>query len=501
MKSSYWIDTGPIRQFSPLEKDLNVSVLVVGAGITGITAAYLIKKAGFTVGLFERERAAMIDTGHTTAHLTHVTDLRLSELADNFGKDHAQATWDAGAAAIDQIEAIVREEKIECEFTRIPGYLHAPADGDWASESSKFKEEAKLANELLFDAEYLEAIPHFGVPGIRFANQAKFHPRKYLAGVLEKIPGDGSHVFEQSAAEEFDAEKRRAKVNGHWVQFDRLVVATHNPVLGMASVTEATLFQTKLSLYSSYVLGASVAAGSVPIASFWDTREPYDYLRVDRQGDRDYLIFGGEDHKTGQVSDTEARFERLKTRLMNIAPAARIDHRWSGQVIETMDGLPYIGQNADGQFIATGFSGNGMTFGTVSAIMARDWTTGAKNPWRDLFAVDRKKLKGAAWDYLRENKDYPFYLIKDRLGRAEADSVRELKPCTGMVIKSKAGKIAAYRDAAGNVTRRSAICTHMGCIVHWNEAEATWDCPCHGSRFKPDGEVIAGPAEAPLKAI
>jgi glycine/D-amino acid oxidase-like deaminating enzyme/nitrite reductase/ring-hydroxylating ferredoxin subunit len=501
MKSSYWIDSAPLRNFPPLHRDIETDVLVVGAGITGITTAYFLKKAGLKVALIEREHAALMDTGHTTAHLTYVTDNRLTELIKNFGNDHAQATWDAGADAIDQIEALVTKEGIDCEFSRVPGYLHAPIDGDWESEAEKLKEEATRARELGFDAEYLEKVPHFGLPGIRFANQAKFHPRKYLGRLREIFATDGSHVFDKSAAEEFDGEKRRAKVNGHWIQFDRVVMATNNPLVGLASMAEATLFQTKLSLYSSYVLGASVPAGSIPVALFWDTKDPYDYLRVDRHDGQDYIIFGGEDYKTGQVSDTEGCFERLAVKLGNIVPAARIEHRWSGQVIVTIDGLPYIGENAEGQFIATGFCGNGITFGTVSALMARDWATGAKNPWADLFAVDRKKIKGAAWDYLKENKDYPYYLIKDRLARAEADTVREIPPGTGMIVKSKAGKVAAYRDADGNVTKRSAICPHMGCVVRWNPAETTWDCPCHGSRFKPTGEVMAGPAEAPLKAI
>ncbi|MEY2525464.1 MAG: hypothetical protein QOE73_235 [Verrucomicrobiota bacterium] len=497
-RTSYWIDSAPIKSFPAVQHDIKVDVLVVGAGITGITTAYLLKKAGLTVALIERERVAMIDTGHTTAHLTHVTDVRLRELAGNFGNDHAQAAWDAGAAAIDQIEAIVQQEKIGCEFTRVPGYLHAPMDGDPDKERAALKKEAALADELGFDATYLDSIPHFNLPGVRFANQAKFHPRKYLGQLVATIPGDGSHVFEESEAGEFDAEKRRVKVRNHWIGFQRVVLATNNPLVGLASISWATLFQTKLALYSSYVLGAMVPRGAIPIGLFWDTKDPYDYLRVDRHDDFDYAIFGGEDHKTGQVSDTEKCFARLFAQLKKIVPVARLDHRWSGQVIVTNDGLPFIGSNADGQFIATGFCGNGITFGTISAIMARDWATGAKNPWSDLFDVERKKIKGGTWDYLRENKDYPYYLIKDRFTRAEADSVRDLEPGHGMIVKSRGKKAAAYRDPDGKVHKVSAVCTHMGCIVRWNPAESTWDCPCHGSRFKPSGEVIAGPAEDPL---
>jgi Rieske Fe-S protein len=166
-------------------------------------------------------------------------------------------------------------------------------------------------------------------------------------------------------------------------------------------------------------------------------------------------------------------------------------------VIETNDGLPVIGENADRQFIATGFCGNGITFGTISAMMARDWATGTKNPWTELFAADRKMVR-APWDYLKENKDYPYYFVKGRLQRAEADSVRELRRGAGMIVKSKSGKLAAYRDSKGTMHKRSAVCPHMGCIVRWNQAEKTWDCPCHGSRFKATGEVIAGPAESGL---
>jgi Rieske Fe-S protein len=336
---------------------------------------------------------------------------------------------------------------------------------------------------------------------VRFANQAKFHPRKYLRSLVERIPGDGSHVFEKSAATEFDAKKRRVKVNGYWISFDRVVMATNNPLVGFASMISATLLQTKLSLYTSYALGARVPSDTLPEALFWDTRDPYDYLRVDRYRRFDYVVYGGEDHKTGQSKATTKPHARLLTRLKKIIAKAKIDHRWSGQVICTPDGLPYIGENAERQFVATGYCGNGITFGTVAAMMARDWATGRKNPWAELFGVNRKKLKGAAWNYLRENKDYPYYMIKDRLARAEADSVRELKPGDGMIVGRRGKKVAAFRDRNGKIHRLSPVCTHLGCLVRWNPSESTWDCPCHGSRFKPTGEVIAGPAEEPLAPI
>ena len=497
----FWIDSAPIQKFPKLQRDISVDVVVVGTGITGITTAYVLKQTGLTVALIERERVASIDTGHTTAHLTYITDVELRELARNFGEDHAQAAWDAGAAAIDEIERIVGEEKIECEYTRVPAYIHVCVGGPSKKEAPSLKKEADLAAKLGFDAVYLESAPYFNLPAVRFANQAKFHPRKYLRSLVKKIPGNGSYVFEKSAASEFDAKQRRVKVNRNWISFDRVVMATNNPLVGLTSITAATLFQTKLSLYTSYALGGRIPSGTLPEALFWDTRDPYDYLRIDRHRDFDYLIYGGEDHKTGQKKQTQRAYARLLGRLKKIAPEARVDHRWSGQVICTPDGLPYIGENAEHQFVATGYCGNGITFGTVAAIMARDWVTGRKNPWTDLFAVDRKKLKGATWNYVRENKDYPYYMIKDRIARPEAESVREIKRGQGMVVGSRGKKRAVFRDRNGDLHQLSPVCTHLGCLVRWNPAESTWDCPCHGSRFKPTGEVIAGPAEEALATI
>ena len=501
MNIPVWIDDTPIGNFPKLQSNISTDVLVVGAGVTGITTAYLLKKAGSNVALIERERVASIDTGHTTAHLTYVTDDPLQQLVRNFGKDHAQAAWDAGADAINEIETIVREEGIECEFRRVPAYLHAPVGASSKREASYLKKEADLAAKLGFDAAYVNTAPYFNLPAVLFANQAKFHPRKYLRSLVAKVRGNGSHVFEKSAASEFDPKKRRVKVNRNWINFDRLVMATNNPLVGFSGMTAATFFQTKLSLDTSYAFGARVPSNTIPEALFWDTRDPYDYLRVDRRQGFDYIVFGGEDHKTGQKRNTKRAFARLLIRLKRIIPQAHVDHRWSGQVICSPDGLPYIGENAERQFIATAYCGNGITFGTIAAMMARDWSGGRKNPWTELFAVDRKKIKGAVWNYLRENKDYPYYMIKDRLARAEADSVRELRPGDGMIIGRRGKKVAAFRDASGNIHKLSPVCTHLGCLVRWNPSESTWDCPCHGSRFKPTGEVIAGPAEEPLPPI
>jgi glycine/D-amino acid oxidase-like deaminating enzyme/nitrite reductase/ring-hydroxylating ferredoxin subunit len=496
----FWIDSAAFPTYPKLERDEAVDVVVVGGGITGLTAAYLLTLEGCSVAVLERERCAQIDTGHTSAHVTMVTDLRLTELVKTFGRNHAQAVWDAGLAAIGQIASNVLDLRLDCDFAWVPGFLHAPlgASGDGPAA---FREEAALATELGFDGEFLDAVPFVGGPGVRFRDQARFHPYKYLAGLARAIADRGGMIFERSPADEFSDTPVSVKANGHTITCRSIVLATHTPLLGNAGVFSATLFQTKLALYSTYVVGARVAKGRIPDGLFWDTQDPYHYLRLEPQRDHDLVIFGGEDHKTGQATDTAACFDRLERTLRSMIDGVDVTYRWSGQVIETPDGLPYIGETAAHQFSGTGFSGNGMTFGTLTGMMAADHVAGRTNPWSDLFDPSRKKIVGGLWDYIKENKDYPYYLIRDRFAGAEGKSAREVPRGTGKVIDSANGKIAAYRDVRGEVTKVSAVCTHMGCIVDWNEAESTWDCPCHGSRFKPDGKVIAGPAETPLAPI
>jgi glycine/D-amino acid oxidase-like deaminating enzyme/nitrite reductase/ring-hydroxylating ferredoxin subunit len=497
----YWLDSATLPQFPSLAQDLSVDVLVIGAGLTGITTAYLLKKAGAKVALLDRQRCATADTGHTTAHLTYVTDERLNHLVKVFGRDAAKAFWEAGMEAIDHICEISRDLKIDCEFKWAPGYLHGQLDGENGKDRESLQEDAQLARELGFEAEFLERVPYANRPGVRFAHQAKFHPIKYLAPLLNAIAGEGSYVFENTEASEIEPEPLVVHANRYNIRCSYLVIATHNPLVGKANLVKATLFQSKLALYTSYVLGARLPRGTVPEALFWDTNDPYYYLRVDARGDHDYAIFGGNDVKTGQEKDPVEVFRDLENQLKKVLPTAQVRHRWLGQVVETNDGLPFIGESAGQQFIATGFCGNGFTLGTLSAVMARDRYLDRKNPWFDLFRVDRRKFHGGTWRYIKENLDYPFYMMRDRLARAESESSDGLKVREGKILKLDGKKVAAFRDDTGKVNLLSPVCTHMKCIVHWNPADKTWDCPCHGSRFKATGEVFAGPAEGPLEKV
>jgi glycine/D-amino acid oxidase-like deaminating enzyme/nitrite reductase/ring-hydroxylating ferredoxin subunit len=497
---SYWNDSSSMSRFPAIDRNLTVDVAVIGAGITGLTAAYLLKRAGLSVAVIDRGRCGGVDSSRTTAHVTCVTDANLSALVDTFGRDGAWAAWDAGLAAIEQIDRIVRREEIACEWTWVNGYKHASLEGG-RDEQDALRGEAALASDLGFDARYCEAVPYVGLPGVEYGGQAKFHPRKYLAGLAACIDEGGSHIFEHTESTEISDDPLSVTANAHTISCNYVVIATHTPLMGKTNLASALLFQTKQYLYTSYVLGGRLPKGLIPEASYWDTSDPYYYLRIDSHRDYDYAIFGGRDHKTGQAADTGECYRALEEVAARVMPGLEVTHRWSGQVVETNDGLPFIGETASRQFAATGFAGNGMTFGTLAGMMAHDFATGRKNPWRDLFDPSRKTVRGGSWDYIKENVDYPYYLVRDRFAGAEGKSLRAVRKGEGKVLELDGERVAAYRSEQGVLTLLSPVCTHMGCQVAWNAAESTWDCPCHGSRFKARGDVLAGPAESPLKRM
>jgi len=495
---SYWLEAQHDEGRASLSEDLSADVLIVGGGITGVTAAYLLAKAGKSVVLLERGRIGGGDSGHTTAHLTYMTDTRLKDVVSAFGKDHALASWDAGAAAMEQISAIVKEERIRCEFRTVPGFLcMQEGAGDREKEVRQLQEEAHWASEHGFAVELVDSCPPTGNPAIRFANQLKFHPIKYLQALAKRAEGYGAQIFENSEVRVFADSPRSARTFSNTVKYRHVIFATHMPLQGNMGTVSALLLQTKLYAYSTYAIQASAPANSLPEMIWSDTADPFLYLRVDRHDDRDVLILGGEDHKTGQKTDTDQCFARLEKVMQSLVPGVSIEARWSGQVIETPDGLPYIGDVGDGQFLATGYSGNGYTFGTLAAMMARDRILGKKNPWAELFDPARKKT-GGLWDYVKENVDYPYYMAKQYLLGPAKGELDEVKPGSGKVLKVKGRRTAVYRDDAGEVHTMSPVCPHLGCIVDWNGSEKTWDCPCHGSRFTGCGQVIGGPAEKDL---
>ncbi len=483
--------------FPALSQDATADVLIIGGGITGVTAAYLLAKAGRSVILVEKEKLFGGETGHTTAHISYPTDMRLRDLVKTFGHNHAQAVWDACLASADHIRRHICAEEIDCGLRQVPGYLYAAPNADDA-EKDRLHHDAGLADDMGFDAEYVEQCPVTQRPAVRFSNLMKFHPTQYVLALALVAQKSGAQIYEGSEVEEFDSKARTVRCNGRQISYQHVFIATHVPLQGVAGTLSAMLLQTKLAGYSTYALEAELPMELVPEALWWDTSDPYFYIRTDKVGDTMRTIVGGEDHKTGQTNDTETCYAALEKRLHAVFPSARVTRRWSGQVIETVDGLPYIGEYA-GQFVATGFSGTGMTFGTLSALMFADHVQGIANPWKDLFHVERKELS-STWSYLKENKDYPYYLTKS-LFMGGNRQPQDLAPGEGAVLRWQGKKVAASKDDKGKVTLVRAICPHLGCVVGWNNADQTWDCPCHGSRFTAEGQVIAGPAESPLEPV
>jgi glycine/D-amino acid oxidase-like deaminating enzyme/nitrite reductase/ring-hydroxylating ferredoxin subunit len=503
ISQSFWLELEHSTVSQPLKRALTVDVVIVGAGVTGLTAAYLLKKSGLKVAVLERHRVGGGESSVTTAHLTQMTDLPLSKLIKNFGKDHAVAAWDAGSAAMEQIHEIIHAARISCDFEWVPGFYHAALEEDLNKAREELSQEAQLVTQHGFEARLIEDADGLAVPAMRLELQAKFHPLKYLYGLARALNREEQCIFENSEVTEFGSEKNGHWVaaNGHKVHAKSVFIATHVPMQGEQGLLGATLFQTKIYPYTSYVIRAELSDPSMQPALLWDRSDPYYYMRIEKEQDKIFAIFGGEDCKTGQEESPQASFQKLAERLKKTVRVARVTHHWSGQVIETHDGLPFIGETSEGHLIGTGYSGNGYTFGTLAAMIAHDTIMKRPNPWKKLFDPGRKSILAGAYDYMKENVDYPYYMAKRFLTRGEKFSPKDLQPGEGGILLMSGKRVACCKDHDGKIHQLSPVCTHMGCLVRFNKAECTWDCPCHGSRFKANGEVLGGPAEEPLSKI
>jgi Rieske Fe-S protein len=332
-------------------------------------------------------------------------------------------------------------------------------------------------------------------------DQAVFHPLRYLDGLASACERLGVTIIEHAEMSEAVQDPLVAIVNGENVACRDLVIATHVPIVGSTGMTQAIMLQTKLYPNSSYVVGGYVDEPIAP-GLYEDTSTPYRYLRVHKDERGTYAIFGGGDHKTGKVTDTAECFAQVTGELLKLLPSASVDSQWTGLVIDTNDGLPFIGMNAPHQYVATGYTGQGLTFGTLAAMIVHDGVMGTANPWRELFDPNRKTLSAKVLATLvSENFDYPLHFVVDRLRRNRSDTVRSLKPGEGKVLTIGGKPVACHRKDDGELVKVSAVCTHMGCLVRWNATERTWDCPCHGSRYTAHGLVLGGPAESALERM
>jgi glycine/D-amino acid oxidase-like deaminating enzyme/nitrite reductase/ring-hydroxylating ferredoxin subunit len=493
---SAWMDvTAP--DYAPLGEDITADVCVVGAGIAGMTTAYLLAREGRDVAVVDDGPVGGGMTCRTTGHLATAIDDRYVTIERLHGRDGAQLAADSHAAAIDSIESIAREEHIDCDFMRLDGYLIA-APGTPADLLDRELAAAQRAG--LADVAAVAGPPageFAGARALKFPRQAQFHAGKYLAGLARAVEKHGGRIFCSTHATRIagGSAARVETTRGPAVAADAIVVATNTPVNDVVTI------HTKQSPYSTYVVAARVPRGAIAPALYWDTADPYHYVRLHDDGAQQLLIVGGEDHKSGQAHDGRERFARLESWLRERFPAAgEVALRWSGQVMEPADGVAFIGRNpgdAENVYIATGDSGMGLTHGTIAGLLLTQLILGRASPWATLYDPARKMLR-APMEYARENLNVAAQYVQDYLGAGDVRSEDELAPGRGAILRRGLAKIAVYRDDDGVLHQYSAVCPHLGCIVAFDEVEKTWDCPCHGSRFDRFGRVIVGPANRDL---
>lgn len=491
---SLWTATAPpLPAFPALEENLAAEVVVVGGGITGLTLAALLAERGKRVVLLERNRLGSGTTGCTTAHLTASLDLDFQSLVSRFGEEHARRVVASVLRAIDEIERGCAGAPDDCGFRRMPGFRFSES----ARDEKSLREEAALARRLGLEAAFVRGddvpLPFPSAAALRLEAQAAFRPLAYLGALAERIVRAGGQIHEHSAVVE-STDDGVSLASGPRVGADSVIEATHTP-LGLVSS-----IQTRVSAWMSYVLAVRL---DEPLAQalFWDSEDPYHYVRpVDVEGR--LVLVGGEDHRTGREPDPRARLAALEAWTRRRLPVRAVEARWSHELFEPADGLPYIGAlpGSRAHFVAAGFSGTGMTFGTVAALLLRDLVLEGASPWESLYAPSRVKALASALPIAEENLRIGWRFLADRLRRREGE-LADLACDAGRVERTGGEQVAVYRDVRGDLHYLSPRCTHMGCIVAWNDAEKTWDCPCHGGRFHRTGKVLYGPPTADLEHV
>lgn len=486
---SYWIASTPDTGYPVLDCDINTDVVIVGGGITGITLAYLLKKEGLKVTVIEADRIGMGTTGHTTAKITSQHSLFYDKLKNSSGEEKAQQYAEANESAISVIEGIIGENNIECDFYRRPAYIYTLMD----EYTERIEAEVKAAASLGIKAHYLDKIPlPFSIKAaIRFDNQAQFHPRKYLLGLAAKIPGDGCRIFEQTKAVDIHEGTTCSVItgNGKKISAGRVVIASHYPFYDRHG-----LYFTRLYPERSYILGMIIKE-KFPEGMFITAEEPGRSLRSQPSEDGEIVLIGGEHHKTGHGENTFVHYENLRDFARQTFNIQAIKYRWSAQDYTTMDEIPYTGHITSSRtrlYVATGFRKWGMTNSTASAVIIRDLMIKGSSPWAPVYDPARFTPGASAKNFIVENTDVARNFISGKLFTAPDDV--DIKPGEGKTVEIGGIKAGVYRDGQGELHFINTACTHLGCGLKWNAAEMSWDCPCHGSRFSYDGDIIEGPA-------
>jgi glycine/D-amino acid oxidase-like deaminating enzyme/nitrite reductase/ring-hydroxylating ferredoxin subunit len=493
---SFWIETTPETDYPPLTDRVSVDVAVVGAGITGITAAVLLKRAGKTVALLDSKRIVHGATGYTTAKVTSGHGAGYSTIRKGFGEGGTRLYAEANQAALERIAQFVREDGIDCDFERKTNYVYAESE----EEVSQLRQEAEVERKAGLAVSLVDETPlPFSVAAaLRLENQAQFHPRKYLLALAETIPGDGSHVFEHSRVQDVKTGDTCEVVTERGtIRAADVVIATHLPIL------DRGLFFAKTYPHRSYAVAAPLGQAPDPEGMYINSGTPTRSVRTLRDGDRVLIQVGGNGHKAAEEENTPARYDQLEQFLRDHWPdAGEVRYRWSTQDYMPHDQVPYVGRlrrRSEHVYAATGYKKWGMTNGTAAAIIISDAILGRRNPWADLYDAKRLVRRSGLTSFLKENLAAGVHFVVDRVAGADRAAVEELKPGEGALVRIRGRKTAVYRAEDGTLHTLSPVCQHLYCLVDWNPAERSWDCPCHGSRYDATGHAIQGPTTKDLK--
>lgn len=484
----------------PLQHSMETDVCIVGGGISGLTCAYLLLKEGKQVVVLDKGAIAGGQSARTTGHLTWILDDHFQELEKLFGQDGAFFAAQSHREAVNLIEEIILENQIECDFERVNAYLFVPP-GESLEILDRELEAMKRAS---IEAKQVSKAPFSTFdtgPCLEFPHQAQFHSLKYLSGLVKAILRLGGKIYSSTSVQNcIDGEPCKVVTDrGYEVTAKAVIVATDSPV------NDRFMIHTKQAAHRTYVIAAQIPKGSIPKGLYWDTPDPYHYIRIQKHETdphKDWLIIGGEDHKTGQDQDGEGRYLLLERWARERFPMMEtVEYRWSGQIMEPVDSLAFIGRNPHDKhtYIITGDSGNGLTHGTLGASLITSLIIGKRIPWSALYDPSRKTLASAS-EFTKENFNVATQYA-DWLMPGQVESVDQIPAGSGAIIRKGLTKEAIYRDEKGKLHCYSAVCPHLGCLVTWNEGEKSWDCPCHGSRFDAYGQVLNGPAISPLKTL
>ncbi len=492
MNKSVWEGTAiTTHSYSTLSTDLTADVVVIGAGISGLTTALHLAEAGLSVIVLEAMQIGLGTTGNSTGNLYATVDQHLTEIKKKWGPDVTKKVVSARTHAILEIENIIRRFNIDCDFERVT-FNHFLETS--SKEMEEFMEkEYEVMQECglnpIIDSSC--GLPFKVTRVLSIPNQAQFHPLKYIRGLAQSLPRN-CQIFENSAVLDYDEAEGVVKTATNKVTAKHIVMATHVPK-GVFAV------QTVLGPYREFGVAAPLTSSTMPAGIFWGLDQPKHSLRICRHGSDTYVMVIGDKFKTGHPENTFDYINELQKYLKEKLGVTDYQYTWGGQQYKPADMLPYIGQHSDKMYYMTGFSTDGLVYGALSARIVSDMILGNHNQWKEVFNSSRHTPLKSAKEFIKENADNVVQYIKDIPWKVDAKKVAEIKPGEGKIIQEGGEKIAVYKNINGQIEAVSAVCTHMKCIVNWNTAENTWDCPCHGSRFKTNGEVIEGPAITPLK--